>query len=63
MGSTLFDQFIQDKIYPIFGDLTEPDIGLSELDLDIISNQTNVIFHCAGSMDGNEQVDASVKVR
>ncbi|KAI7896859.1 male sterility protein-domain-containing protein [Mucor mucedo] len=62
MGSTMFDQVVQEKIYPIFGDLTEPNIGLSGQDLDDILNQANVIFHCAGSMDGTEQVDAAVKV-
>lgn len=59
----MFDQLVQEKIYPIFGDLTEPNIGLSGQDLDDILNQANVIFHCAGSMDGTEQVDAAVKVR
>lgn len=62
MGATMFDQFVKEKLYPIFGDLTEPSIGLSEPDLDLISKKTDIIFHCAGSMDGNEQVDTAVKV-
>lgn len=47
----------------MFGDLTEPNIGLSDPDLDLIMKHTNIIFHCAGNVDGNEQIDASVKVK
>lgn len=47
----------------MFGDLTEPNIGLSDPDLDLIMKHTNIIFHCAGNVDGNEQIDASIKVK
>jgi hypothetical protein len=62
MGSTLFDQLIEEKVYPIFGDLTEPNIGLSNPDFEVIKSQTNVIFHCAGNVDGSERIESSVKV-
>jgi thioester reductase-like protein len=42
--------------------LTEPNIGLSDPDFDIITSQTNVILHCAGIVDGNEQIEKAVKV-
>lgn len=63
MGTSVFDDFIQEKLYPFFGDLTEPNIGLSESDLHIITNQTNVIYHCAGNMDGNEHLQESIRVK
>lgn len=62
MGANVFDDLIEDKIYPIYGDLTEPNIGLSAADFEVIKSQTNVIFHCAGNVDGNERIEASVKV-
>lgn len=63
MGLTVFDDFIHEKLYPFFGDLIEPNIGLSESDLHIITSQTNVIYHCAGNMDGNEYLQEAVRVR
>lgn len=62
MGTEIFDEFVEEKIYPIFGDLTEGDIGLSEADLDVLCSQINVIFHCAGNVDGNEGIENSVRV-
>lgn len=62
MGTEIFDEFVEEKIYPIFGDLTEADIGLSEPDLDVLCSQINVIFHCAGNVDGNEGIENSVRV-
>jgi thioester reductase-like protein len=63
MGATLFDQLVEEKIYPIFGDLIEENIGLSETDIAIISSQVDVIFHCAGNVDGNEHIQTSAKVK
>lgn len=62
MGSTLFDELVDEKLFPVFGDLTETNIGLSEEDVAVISSQINVIYHCAGNVDGNETIENSVKV-
>ncbi|KAK4513527.1 uncharacterized protein ATC70_005529 [Mucor velutinosus] len=62
MGTEMFDEFVEEKIYPIFGDLTEANIGLSEADLDVLCSQINVIFHCAGNVDGNEGIETTVKI-
>ena len=62
IGNNTFDEFIEEKVYPIFGDLTEPNLGLSDLDFDIITQQTNVIFHCAGNVDGSMRLEDAVKV-
>ncbi|KAI8360875.1 male sterility protein-domain-containing protein [Choanephora cucurbitarum] len=62
IGNNIFDEFIEEKVYPIFGDLTEPNLGLSDLDFDIITQQTNVIFHCAGNVDGSMRLEDAVKI-
>ncbi|RCI05851.1 cyclin-dependent kinase inhibitor far1 [Rhizopus stolonifer] len=62
MGTHVFDEFIEEKVYPIFGDITKPNLGLSDLDLDIIHQQVNIIFHCAGNVDGNERLEDAVKI-
>ncbi|KAI8640642.1 male sterility protein-domain-containing protein [Parasitella parasitica] len=62
MGTDIFDEFVEEKIYPVFGDLTEVDIGLSKADLNVLCSQINVIFHCAGNVDGNEGIQNSVRV-
>lgn len=62
MGTEIFDEFVEEKIYPIFGDLTQADIGLSEADSDVLCSQINVIFHCAGNVDGSEDIQNSVRV-
>ncbi|CAO3636392.1 unnamed protein product [Mucor hiemalis] len=62
MGSTLFDELVDEKLFPVFGDLTETNIGLSEEDVAVISSQINVIYHCAGNVDGSETIENSVKI-
>ncbi|OAD07491.1 hypothetical protein MUCCIDRAFT_157772 [Mucor lusitanicus CBS 277.49] len=62
MGTEMFDEFVEDKIYPIFGDLTEANIGLSEADSDVLCSQINVVFHCAGNVDGNEGIENAVRI-
>lgn len=59
----MFDKLVQEKIHPIFGDLTEPNLGLSDAVVDMIKKQVNIIFNCAGNLDGNESLESSVKVR
>lgn len=62
MGPTLFDKMIKEKICPIEGDLTQHGLGLSEADRKKVALNTNIIFHCAGTVDGNERLDHAVKV-
>ncbi|CAO3702044.1 unnamed protein product [Rhizopus stolonifer] len=62
MGTQLFDNLIQNKVFPIFGDLTEPNLGLSDATIEIIKKQVNIIYNCAGNIDGNESLEASVKI-
>lgn len=63
MGASVFDELVQEKLYPIFGDLTEENMGLPEEDITILCSQINVIFHCAGNVDGNERMENSIKVK
>jgi thioester reductase-like protein len=58
-----YENIIQEKVFPIFGDLTEPNLGLSDANIETIKSQVNIIFNCAGNIDGNESLDASVKVK
>ncbi|CAO3697828.1 unnamed protein product [Rhizopus microsporus] len=62
MGAQLFDKLVQEKISPLFGDLTEPNLGLSEADLDLIKAKVNVVLHCAANVDGNESLENLIKV-
>lgn len=61
MGTVAFDDFIQHKICPVFGEITSTNLGLSEPDYQFITSQANIIiYHCAGIME--ESLQASVKV-
>ncbi|KAI8073923.1 male sterility protein-domain-containing protein [Gongronella butleri] len=61
MGATAFDQLVKDKIQPLNGDLTEPNLGLSDDDQAIVIKHVNVIFHCAAITD-NHDLDVTVKI-
>ncbi|EIE91015.1 hypothetical protein RO3G_15726 [Rhizopus delemar RA 99-880] len=43
IGAQLFDKLVQEKIHPIFGDLTEPNLGLSDAVVDMIKKQINTL--------------------
>jgi thioester reductase-like protein len=62
MGAPVFDAIIAEKVYPVFGDLTQPNLGLQEDDHRMILKYVNIIFNCAANVDGNERLDTSVKV-
>ena len=62
MGSNLFDEILNEKLVAMFGDLSEPQLGLASIDMATVSSQVNVIFHCAGNVDGTESVESSTKV-
>lgn len=62
MGPTLFDRTMRDKIHPIEGDLLQRDLGLTTEDRKLLVLETNVIFHCAAVVDGNERLDLATQV-
>ena len=62
MGPTLFDRMIKEKVYPIQGDLALPGLCLSDEDRKTVVKDTNVILHCAATVDGNERLDMAVTV-
>jgi len=39
-----------DKLVPIAGDITEPDLGLSEEDKQLIVQNVSVVFHLAATV-------------
>ncbi|KAI9489880.1 male sterility protein-domain-containing protein [Zychaea mexicana] len=62
MGPTLFDRMIRDKVCAMEGDLAMPGLGLSEEDRKTLVKDTNIVLHCAATVDGNERLDMAVKV-
>ncbi|KAG1470503.1 hypothetical protein G6F56_002651 [Rhizopus delemar] len=62
IGAQLFDTLIQEKVRPIFGDLTEPNLGLSDESIELIKKKVNIVFNCAGNPDGNESLENTIKV-
>ncbi|KAI9251979.1 male sterility protein-domain-containing protein [Sporodiniella umbellata] len=62
MGIKRFDTLIKEKVRPIFGDLTEPNLGLCDESTELIKKKVNVIFNCAGNSDGNEILENTIKI-
>jgi hypothetical protein len=60
MGSELFDSIIDTKIKPISGNLISPDLSLS--DRESITDQVNIVIHCAATIDYNERLDLALEV-
>jgi len=42
--------WVLDKLVPIAGDITEPDLGLSEEDKQLIAQNVSVVFHLAATV-------------
>ncbi|KAI9281480.1 male sterility protein-domain-containing protein [Sporodiniella umbellata] len=61
MGVQLFDNLIQKKVFPIFGDLTESNLGLSDDTIEMLKKEINIFYNCAGNVDGNETLEASIR--
>ncbi|KAI8976058.1 male sterility protein-domain-containing protein [Pilobolus umbonatus] len=61
MGHHAFDTLIEDKVVPLFGDLSQPNMDLSDEDHALLLQNIDLIIHCAANMDGNESLKAAVK--
>lgn len=48
------------KIIPISGDLSLDGLNLSSDDEDILINQVNIIFHCAGNVRFDEPIKTAI---
>lgn len=48
------------KVYPIRGDASEPDLGLSVDDRMTLTQNVNIVFHCAATVRFNEPLKVAV---
>jgi Putative dehydrogenase domain of multifunctional non-ribosomal peptide synthetases and related enzymes len=64
----LFDQLRQErsnelaKIKPILGDITEPELGISQNDQKILKQNVSVVFHSAATVKFDEALKLSVTI-
>ncbi|XP_033362677.1 putative fatty acyl-CoA reductase CG5065 [Bombus vosnesenskii] len=50
------------KVYPVNGDVSLPDLGLSREDRNILSEKVNIVFHAAATVRFNEPLHVAVNV-
>uniref|UniRef100_A0A8D8Q326 Fatty acyl-CoA reductase n=1 Tax=Cacopsylla melanoneura TaxID=428564 RepID=A0A8D8Q326_9HEMI len=68
INAPLFDQLRQDrsnelsKIKPILGDITEPELGISQNDQNILKQNVSVVFHSAATVKFDEALKLSVTI-
>lgn len=64
----LFDKLRQDcphellKIVPVAGDITEPELGISEADQELLIRCVSVVFHSAATVKFDEALKLSVTI-
>lgn len=56
-----FDAFIRDKIQPVAGDLSSPDIGLAAHSLDMLGSEVDFIINLAAEVNFHERLDYAVR--
>jgi len=50
------------KIVPILGDITEPELGISNADQNILIEEVSVVFHSAATVKFDEALKLSVTI-
>lgn len=55
-----FDSFFFSRVKPVAGDLSLPNLGLSEEDTETITKNTKVFINCAASVDFVINVDTAL---
>ncbi|KAL1140058.1 hypothetical protein AAG570_007035 [Ranatra chinensis] len=50
------------KIVPIHGDITEPELGISVSDQQVLANNVSVVFHSAATVKFDEALKLSVTI-
>ncbi|KAF7727661.1 cyclin-dependent kinase inhibitor far1 [Apophysomyces ossiformis] len=61
MGVSRFDNFVNEKVHVLNGDLTHSRLALSANDYEALTEHVNIIFNCSGTVDGHERLDFAVK--
>lgn len=62
MGKATFDSIVKNKIIPIVGDIISPDLSMSEFDRERITENVNIVIHCAATLNYNERLDLAIEV-
>lgn len=62
MGADAFDALVQEKLISLAGDIISPDLSLSEQDRSTITENVQIVIHCAASLDCHERLDLSLEV-
>ncbi|XP_034946133.1 putative fatty acyl-CoA reductase CG5065 [Chelonus insularis] len=68
LNAPLFDKLRRNsphelmKIIPIAGDVTEPELGISEADQEILTRQVSIVFHSAATVKFDEALKLSVMI-
>lgn len=62
MGKATFDAIVKNKIFPIAGDIISPDLSMTEFDREKITENVNVVIHCAATLNYNERLDLAIEV-
>lgn len=63
MGKATFDSIVKNKIIPIVGDIISPDLSMSEFDRERITENVNIVIHCAATLNYNERLDLAIEVK
>ncbi|KAI9339864.1 male sterility protein-domain-containing protein [Pilaira anomala] len=61
MGKSTFDSIVKNKIIPIAGDIISPDLSMTEFDREKITENVNVVIHCAATLNYNERLDLALE--
>lgn len=61
MGKALFDSIVKSKIIPISGDIISPDLSMSEMDREKITENVNIVIHCAATLNYSERLDLALE--
>lgn len=56
------EEWVDDKIHPISGDMMKEGIGMSVEDRELITSQTQVVINCAASIDFNARLDIAINI-
>lgn len=62
MGYSGFMEFAESKIRPVIGDLTADELGLSASDLEIVTNEVNVIINSAASINFEDPIKEALSI-
>lgn len=50
------------KLKVIPGDITEPKLGISESDLNLLRNKVNIVFHAAATVRFDEDLKVALEI-